>query len=160
MQTAGKPTGPDVMNAAPSNARLLNLLLPSILALIVVRLWLMPLPSSFWIDEMATVFVVHNGAKDASLQVAPPVAQSIYYVLPGMLARLFGNSEVAYAFLRFWRWRRRSSSSFVSRSALSIRRPAGSQCSRAFHCAESTTRPRTPGLTRWEHASRRGVYCC
>ncbi len=96
MQTAAKPTGPDAMSAGPANARLLKLLLPSILALVVVRLWLMPLPSSFWIDEMATVFVVHNGAKDASLQVAPQVAQSIYYFLPGMLAKFFGNSEVAY----------------------------------------------------------------
>lgn len=96
MQTAVKPTGPDVTNAGPANARLLNLLLPCILTLIVVRLWLMPLPSSFWIDEMATVFVVHNGAKDVSLQVAPQVPQSIYYVLPGIVDRFFGNSEVAY----------------------------------------------------------------
>jgi hypothetical protein len=43
-----------------------------------------------------TVFVVHNGPKDASLQVAPQLAQSIFYLLPGMLARFFGNSEVAY----------------------------------------------------------------
>jgi len=96
LQTAVKPTGLDVMSAGPAHARLLNLLLPTILALIVVRLWLMPLPSSFWIDEMATVFVVHNGPKDTSLQVAPQVAQSIYYVLPGMLTRFFGNSEVSY----------------------------------------------------------------
>jgi len=96
LQTAVKPTSPDVMSAGPANARLLNLLLPCILALIVIRLWLMPLPSSFWIDEMATVFVVHNGAKDASLQVAPQVAQSIYYFLPGIVDRFFGNSEVAY----------------------------------------------------------------
>jgi hypothetical protein len=96
LQTALPPTGPAVKNAEPTHARLLNLLLPLILALILVRLWIMPLPSSFWIDEMATVFVVQHGARDASLQVAPQVAQSIYYVLPGMLAKFFGNSEVVY----------------------------------------------------------------
>jgi hypothetical protein len=82
LQTAVKPTGPDVTNAGPTHARILNLLLPCILTLIIVRLWLIPLPSSFWIDEMATVFVVHHGDKDASLQVAPQVALSIYYVVP------------------------------------------------------------------------------
>lgn len=96
MQTAVKPTGPDVTNTGPANARLLNLLLPCVLTLIVIRLWLMLLPSSFWIDEMATAFVVHHGAQDASLQVAPQVAQSIYYVLPGLMTRFFGDSEVAY----------------------------------------------------------------
>ncbi|HTA71750.1 MAG TPA: glycosyltransferase family 39 protein [Bryobacteraceae bacterium] len=96
MQTAVKPTGPDVTNAGPAHARLLNLLLSCILTLIVIRLWLMPLPSSFWIDEMATVFVVHIGAQDASLRVAPQVAQSIYYVLPGIVDRFVGESEVAY----------------------------------------------------------------
>jgi len=84
------------MSAGSPNGRLLNLLLPSVLALTVIRVWLMPLPSSFWIDEMATAFVVHHGARDASLQVAPQVAQSIYYVLPGLMSRFVGDSEVAY----------------------------------------------------------------
>jgi hypothetical protein len=56
----------------------------------------MPLPSSFWIDEMAAVFVVHHRDKDASLQVAPQVAQSIYYVVPRIVGGFFGNSEVVY----------------------------------------------------------------
>jgi hypothetical protein len=34
--------------------------------------------------------------KDASLQVAPQVAQSIYYVVPRIVDGFFGNSEVAY----------------------------------------------------------------
>jgi hypothetical protein len=56
----------------------------------------MPLFSSFWVDEMATVFVVHRGADDASLQVAPQVPVSIYYALPRAAERLFGSSELAY----------------------------------------------------------------
>ena len=39
----------------------------------------MPLGSSFWIDEMGTVFVTRHGAADPSLSVAPQVALSIYY---------------------------------------------------------------------------------
>jgi hypothetical protein len=68
--------------------------LPVLAALCFVRLWLMPLVSSFWVDEMATVFVVEHGAQDPSLKIAPQVPQSIYYsvireVVPG-------RSEAAY----------------------------------------------------------------
>jgi len=73
-----------------------DLLLPALLALSVVRLWLMPLRSSFWIDEMGTVFVARHGAADPSLAVAPQVAVSIYYWLPRAAQALFGSSEVVY----------------------------------------------------------------
>lgn len=71
-------------------------LLPILLALCIVRLWLMALPSSFWIDETATVFVVRHGADDPSFHVAPQVPDSLYYWLPRVSTRLFGQSEVAY----------------------------------------------------------------
>jgi hypothetical protein len=61
----------------------------------------MPLPSSFWADEMATVFVVHNGSEHPSLAAAAPQAwRSIYYPLPraseALLGHVFGSSEVVY----------------------------------------------------------------
>jgi hypothetical protein len=59
-----------------------------------VRLWAMQLPSSFWVDEMATIFVVEHGADDPSLKVAPQVPQSIYYAVLRAVVR--GRSEVAY----------------------------------------------------------------
>src|SRR6202142_4226247 len=62
----------------------------------ITRLWLMPLPSSFWVDEMATVFVVHHGPHHPSFAVAPQVPDSIYYQLPRASEWLFGFSEVAY----------------------------------------------------------------
>ncbi len=62
----------------------------------IVRLWLMPLPSSFWLDEMVTVFVTQHGAADPSLAVAPQVGNSIYYWLPRVSQSLFGPSEIAY----------------------------------------------------------------
>jgi hypothetical protein len=74
----------------------LSWLLPLLLVLCVVRLWLMPLPSSFWIDEMATVFVVQHGGADPSLQVAPQVPESIYYWLPRTSEKLLGLSELVY----------------------------------------------------------------
>ncbi len=67
-----------------------------LLALLTARLWLMPLPSSFWVDETATVFVVQQGAGHPSLRVAPQVPQSIYYVLPRVSQALLGFSEAAY----------------------------------------------------------------
>jgi len=60
----------------------------------IARLWLMPLGSSFWVDEMATVFVVEHGASDPSLAVAPQVPQSIYYSVARSTNP--GRSEVAY----------------------------------------------------------------
>jgi hypothetical protein len=56
----------------------------------------MPLPSSFWVDEMATVFVVHHGPNDPSFAVAPQVPDSIYYRLPQAAEGLFGFSEISY----------------------------------------------------------------
>jgi hypothetical protein len=56
----------------------------------------MPLPSSFWVDEMATVFVVHHGPSHPSFAVAPQVPDSIYYRLPQAAESLFGFSEISY----------------------------------------------------------------
>ena len=56
----------------------------------------MPLPSSFWVDEMGTAFVVQRGAQDPSLKVVPQVPESIFYALAGVSTKLFGASEVAY----------------------------------------------------------------
>jgi hypothetical protein len=67
----------------------------TLLALCIARLWLVPLPSSFWVDELVTVFVVkHPG--HASFAVAPQVPQSIYYWLPRAAQAVFGTSEIAY----------------------------------------------------------------
>src|SRR5271155_1418906 len=79
-----------------SREHVLNLLLGFLLAACITRLWLMPLPSSFWVDEMATVFVVHHGANHPSFAVAPQVPDSIYYRLPQAPERLFGFSEISY----------------------------------------------------------------
>jgi mannosyltransferase len=59
-------------------------------------MWLAPLPSSFWVDEMGTEFVVQHGAGDPSLQVVPQVPESVYYILPRIAQQLFGASEIAY----------------------------------------------------------------
>lgn len=67
-----------------------------LLALCIVRLWLMPLPSSFWVDEMVSAFVIHYGAAHPSLAVAPQVTESVYYLLPQAAEKLFGFSEIVY----------------------------------------------------------------
>ncbi|MGA2215989.1 MAG: glycosyltransferase family 39 protein, partial [Bryobacteraceae bacterium] len=56
----------------------------------------MPLASSFWVDEMATAFVVHYGAHHPSFAVAPQVPDSIYYRLPQAAESLLGFSEISY----------------------------------------------------------------
>jgi hypothetical protein len=87
-----------VLSQRPAAKRelILNLLLGLLLATCITRLWLMPLPSSFWVDEMATVFVVHHGPNHPSFAVAPQVPDSIYYQLPRASESVFGFSEVAY----------------------------------------------------------------
>jgi hypothetical protein len=77
-------------------ASYLTLALTVLLGLSVARLWLMPLASSFWVDEMVTAFVVRQGADHASLRVAPQVPASLYYVLPRAADHFFGLSEIAY----------------------------------------------------------------
>ena len=67
-----------------------------VFALCIVRIWLMPLPSSFWGDETATVFVVRHGAAHPSFAVAPQLPASLYYWLPRAADRLFGISEIGY----------------------------------------------------------------
>jgi hypothetical protein len=71
-------------------------LLTAVLAACILRLWIAPLPSSFWVDEAATVFVVQHGAAHPSFQAAPQVPQSLYYVLPRLAQSLFGVSEIGY----------------------------------------------------------------
>jgi hypothetical protein len=90
-------------SAGPQNAplsfpgpRTLTILLGLVLAVCITRLWLMPLPSSFWVDEMATVFVVQHGGNHPSFAVAPQVPDSIYYQLPRAAQSLFGFSEISY----------------------------------------------------------------
>ncbi len=61
----------------------------------IARFWLVPLSSSFWVDELVTAFVVRNPGHP-SFAVAPQVPASIYYWLPRIAQRLFGQSEVVY----------------------------------------------------------------
>jgi Dolichyl-phosphate-mannose-protein mannosyltransferase len=70
--------------------------LPAALALCILRMWIAELPSSFWVDEMGTEFVVLHGADDPTLKVAPQVPASIYYWIPRLSQRLFGASEIGY----------------------------------------------------------------
>ena len=68
-----------------------------LLALCLTRLWLMPLVSSFWVDEMATRFVVSHGESDPSLRIAPQVGASVYYALPRAAEQLVSlPEEVTY----------------------------------------------------------------
>jgi len=73
-----------------------NRLLKLLLALCILRLWMIPLPSSFWVDETGTMFVVRQGAQHPSLAAVPQVPISIYYWLPRAMDRLaawFPNKE-------------------------------------------------------------------
>jgi hypothetical protein len=42
-----------------------------LLAAALFKLWILPLRSSFWVDEMVTAFVVNYGSAHPSLSVAP-----------------------------------------------------------------------------------------
>ncbi len=67
-----------------------------LLALCVGRLWLMQLPSSFWLDEMLTVFIVRQGASHPSLAIVPAAWDSIYYLVARASQAVLGSSEIAY----------------------------------------------------------------
>jgi 4-amino-4-deoxy-L-arabinose transferase-like glycosyltransferase len=67
-----------------------------LLAACIGRLWLMPLGSSFWVDEAETAFVVHFGYHHPSLAIVPQVTASVYYWLPRAAEALFGFHEAVY----------------------------------------------------------------
>jgi hypothetical protein len=58
----------------------------------------MPLPSSFWVDEMGTAFVVHHGKADPTLRIVPQVTDSIYFILPAIAQKIAGFNEISYRF--------------------------------------------------------------
>jgi len=66
--------------------------LGALLAVIIVRFWLMPLPSSFWTDETGTVFILHYGNSNGW----PGLPPSIYYALPRAAEAVGGFSEIVY----------------------------------------------------------------
>jgi 4-amino-4-deoxy-L-arabinose transferase-like glycosyltransferase len=66
-----------------------------LLALCIARMWVMPLGSSFWVDEAETAFIVHHGVNHPSLAVISPAIQSVYYWLPRASEAVFGFSEAA-----------------------------------------------------------------
>ena len=68
--------------------------LVALLAASIIRLWLMPLPSSLWVDEIVTTFVLQF-PHHYSFSVAPQVPDSLYYWLPLLSWKLFGHSEIA-----------------------------------------------------------------
>jgi len=72
--------------------------LPLLLALCILRMWVMPLHSSFWVDEAETVFVVHHGVHHPSLAIIAPAIQSVYYWLPRASEGILGFSEAAERF--------------------------------------------------------------
>jgi hypothetical protein len=76
--------------------RWLNWPLGVLLVLCIARFWLLPLNTSFWVDETVTAFVVRQGGDHPSLAVAPQVPQSIYYALPAAVQSEAGFSEAGY----------------------------------------------------------------
>jgi len=75
-----------------------RVLLPLLLALCIARMWVMPLVSSFWVDEAETAFIVHHGVDHPSLVIIAPAVESIYYWLPRASEALFGFSEAVERF--------------------------------------------------------------
>jgi hypothetical protein len=74
-----------------------NWLLGLLLAACIARLWLMELPSSFWLDEMVTVFIARHGMSHWSLvETSREVHQLAYYPVAQAAGRLLGQSEIAY----------------------------------------------------------------
>jgi hypothetical protein len=70
-------------------------LLIVLLTICIARLWLMPLPSSFWTDETETALIVQQPS-DPSLAVVRQLTATWYYMFPRAAGRLLGFSEVSY----------------------------------------------------------------
>ncbi len=69
--------------------------LAALFGICIARLWLVPLPSSFRVDELETVFVAAH-PRHPSLGSAREAFESIYYYLPRAAHALTGSSEISY----------------------------------------------------------------
>jgi len=67
----------------------------ALLTVCIARLWLMPLPSSFWTDETETALIVQHPA-DPSLAIVRQLTATWYYIFPRAAGRLLGFSEISY----------------------------------------------------------------
>jgi hypothetical protein len=95
-QLGQRAIGRSVTRVYTRSLRRWTLALAALLALAIIRLWLMPLPSSFWTDETGTVFVIRYGASHPSAALLPGLLGSIYFVLPRVAVALGGFSEVVF----------------------------------------------------------------
>jgi hypothetical protein len=66
-----------------------------LLVLCVARLWLMPMPSSFWTDEAGSAFIAERPA-DPTLLKPRQLTASIYYDVARIAEKMFGHSEIVY----------------------------------------------------------------
>ena len=74
--------------AEPGHVRWLAILT----AVVIVSLWLMPLSSSLWLDELGTWWVVKDGAGDAIDRALTFHGQSPLYYLIVWSARVVGGT--------------------------------------------------------------------
>jgi mannosyltransferase len=71
-------------------------LLGSIGVLVVLRLWLVPLTSSLWVDELGTWWVVKDGIGETARRAYTFQGQSpLYYVIVWLAKAVGGTSEMA-----------------------------------------------------------------
>ena len=73
----------------------LNVVLSLLLGACIVRMWLVPVSSSLWVDELVTTFVVRF-PKHWSYAVAPQVTESIFYLLARTSTSVFGQAEAVW----------------------------------------------------------------
>jgi mannosyltransferase len=76
------------------NPAALTAVLAVLAAACMARLWLAPLSSSLWVDEIVTTFVIRF-PNSSSFDVAPQVPESLYYWLPRLSWAIFGDAEWA-----------------------------------------------------------------
>ena len=74
--------------------RVTRIVLWALLLALIARLWVQPLTSSYWVDEMATAFIV-NHPHDPSLNAVPQLQNSLYYPVLAASQQVFGKSELA-----------------------------------------------------------------
>jgi hypothetical protein len=74
--------------------RVSRTLLWALLLALIARLWVQPLTSSYWVDEMATAFIVDH-PHDLSLNAVPQLQNSLYYPVLAVSEQVFGKSELA-----------------------------------------------------------------
>jgi hypothetical protein len=83
-----------LMGRVAVDGRHMRICLTFFIGLVAVRLWIMPLGSSLWLDETGTYWTVQNGLSQIASRSYSPPQSTTYFFVAGIAVAIAGASEI------------------------------------------------------------------